>query len=202
MVLGYDYKSLTLPREVLPAAETTGVPLAVKCQVTWTIAPGRPAGSVGSNLIRKGGPSGMVAKAERGNLLEWIKENMRHPEQRRFSERVDQPWKPPQGEPGFTSEETINAMVARVGIRVPPEEEEADLVLAEAFREWCRGETLGVAPTTRCACTPAQFQESSFIKLVRDTISLRGNRVQVAMPWKPGYPAALVNNRVQVVKAE
>ena len=57
--------------------------------------------------------------------------------------------------------------------------------------------TIGVRPTSLCACSDSEIAESAFIKHVRKTTTLDpSGRVRVNMPWKPGYPEKLPNNTI------
>ena len=57
------------------------------------------------------------------------------------------------------------------------------------------GDVLGVKPTSLCVCSNTQIAESAFIKHVTKTTRINADgRVEMMMPWKPGYPGCLPNN--------
>lgn len=87
-------------------------------------------------------------------------------------------------------DETFDARVATV--RAFDQEDD----LKRSFDAWCSGEMLGVEATSACCCTPSQIEESGFMHHVRATIvRTEDGRLQVKMPWKPGYPDAYKSNR-------
>ena len=77
----------------------------------------------------------------------------------------------------------------------------------EEYRNFFYGDVLGVKPSSRCVCSDAEIAESSFIKHVRDnTVMNEEGRVQMKVPWKPGFPENLGNNfesaKVDMMKRE
>lgn len=68
--------------------------------------------------------------------------------------------------------------------------------LAKKFTEWCKGEALGVQPTQLCQCRPSVIEENAFLKVARDHVRRDSSgRMEVRLPWKPGFPQCLPNNR-------
>ena len=65
------------------------------------------------------------------------------------------------------------------------------------IRKFFESELIGVKPSSLCVCSDNEVQESAFIKHVKETTELVGDRVCVSMPWKTGYPDKLENNYCQ-----
>ena len=72
----------------------------------------------------------------------------------------------------------------------------------EEYRNYFYGDILGVQPSSRCICSDNEIAESSFIKHAQDnTIINDEGRVEMKIPWKPGFPGKLPNN-FEVAKAD
>lgn len=70
------------------------------------------------------------------------------------------------------------------------------------FTDWCKGELLGVEPTSLCHCPQSVIEESAFLEAARRTVHRATNgRMEVQLPWKEGFPTCFPNNRIVAVSA-
>lgn len=82
------------------------------------------------------------------------------------------------------------------------EADEADRDLTRSFSDWCKGETLGVEATQLCQCRPGIIEENAFLKAAKEYVHKDDEgRMVVRLPWKPGFPSCLPNNRKVAVGA-
>ena len=201
MVLGYDAKALLLQERVVAGAPNE--PIAIATKVAWMVLPPCPA-----RAPAPGVPEGSRALEDAYRRRLQMRKTL---QARRCDAQLDDAdrrvvasvrlWC--DGGPGVRPRDYA-AWVApaeeecRAGIRLCDATADADGSLTDLFRQWCQGDALGVAPTSRCVCTPAQIEEADFIAHVRGTMRLSAGRVEVPLPWKPGFPATLRNNRDHV----
>ena len=179
LVIGYDLKALMIPREVYEGAD--GEPIAVATRVAWMILPPRPP-EVGDKDITEAGRRRLEDRYSRQ-----LRTKKALQARRVVAELTGEDWCMLEAVWRWCNGDPIPP--AGAGERDHAAELEAD------FQQWCQADALGVAPTSRCVCTPKQIEEAEFITHVREHIVLVGQRVEVPLPWKPGYPQALRNNR-------
>lgn len=74
--------------------------------------------------------------------------------------------------------------------------------LAELFQTWAKADLLGVSPTARCSCSAREIEEAEFITHIREAMRIQDGRVEVPLPWRPGFPDALCNNRAHVAAVQ
>ena len=84
------------------------------------------------------------------------------------------------------SKKPVNQILAIRSLSVAEDEE---------FKNFFYGDVLGVQPTSRCVCSDAEIAESSFIKHVQENTKMNDeDRIEMKVPWKPGFPEKLPNN--------
>ena len=65
----------------------------------------------------------------------------------------------------------------------------------DQLRDFFYSDVIGVKPTSLCICSENEIAESAFIKHVQKTTRFNEEgRIEVSIPWRPGFPDALPNN--------
>lgn len=96
--------------------------------------------------------------------------------------------------PGLISQKPEE--VKTCGVRaIACAEDEGDM-LTERFQHWLSSEVMGIVPSQTCNCPPNVIEEANFLMHIRNGVRRTPDgRLEVKMPWKPGYPECLKNNR-------